>query len=203
MSTVKAIKKVKKVTFSNNTKKHDGVIFSERSTIFYKIICGYFEVKKFMGSEVKQVKTVSDIMFLTLFNDEILKYCNNRVFHCIKLLTNLKAMKIEENAKAIVNVRIIDEQKEERDDYWDHPMFVKNAKSRSCSGTKISIIHRGCRDFNLCLGIKHLQFLYKLRDLLQGALEYNKELEDDWVMIKGEDIEKNILENIVDDWVLV
>ena len=170
----------KKVIFAEDAKKYDGVILSDRSLCFYKIVCGYFnalsskekyKIKKVIEHKIEtDVRNTYDILVLVGFKEEVLKYCRYRLAYLIKRLAE-KNLSID-NKENIYH-------KDEKDPYWDNTFFVERAKKKSKEyGKCVSIVSRGCRDFNLSFKTEHLIHLHKLYELIKSA-----DNENEWVML--------------------
>ena len=173
----------KKVTFAKETKKHDGVAFHRNSTVLYSIICGATN-QKFLNCKIRKVNNKEDILLISNYDDEALKYSRERMNILIKKLTDLKN-KIDLNDKDQLKDNLISK---DFDSYWDSDFFVKKAESRKITRGRISLVRRGCRDFNIAFSICNIKFLEHVNNLIGKAIDdvETKQFLDEWFVVSKE-----------------
>lgn len=149
-------KAVKLVRFADDSKSYDGTVMSPRNIIFYKIVCGFFKAKFF--DETKPITSACDILHITDFNYEMITYCKHRLIYFLKLLIEKKKIQQYEST--------FETPEKEKDLYWDSDFF--KSRIRPC-GYKVSLVRRGCRDFNLSFSISNICHIENLLRLIIQA----------------------------------
>jgi len=162
----------KKVTFAEDSKKHDGVCLHHKVVVYYQIICSAFSMKRFLDYKVgRKVKTYKDILHIANFDQESLKYCKEKLATVINLLHE-KEIEISQN-QAEKDVPKIPVKIVETDSYWESEMLDKIAAQKKV-GHKVSVVRRGCRDFGMSLEVQHIKHLMGLYGLMKEAIEQNE-----------------------------
>lgn len=167
---------MKKVTFAENVKKHDGVYFHKNARVFYSIICGSTN-QKFMKGKVRSVKTAKDVLLISNYDVDALKYSKERLEKFINDLTELDK-KLKEPKEQL------EEPKDQTvDEYWDNAVFLRNAKSRQ--SRNLSLVRRGCRDFSMTFSVDNKIFLTHVFNTIKKALEdaEAKKFLEEWEVI--------------------
>ena len=163
----------KKVTFAEDSKKHDGVCLHRKAIIYYQIMCSAFSMKRFLDYKVgRKIKTYKDILHIANFDQEALKYCKDKLASIINLL-HQKEIEISQSQnhaekdapKIAVNV--------ETDLHWESEMLDKIAAQKKV-GYSVSVVRRGCREFGLMVGVHHIKHLTSLYGLIKEAIEENE-----------------------------
>ena len=163
---------IKKVTFSEDSKSHDGTIISEVDIRFYKLICGFFNTE--FQRKKYTVTTKFDILRLVDYNSDIIIYCKNRIDELLQLL-------LEKNIPKEECIYTKD------DPYWDNDMFINSSKKKK-SGSKVALVRNGCRDFNISLDTIHIPYIKNLLVLLMEAEKENEYDISDWIILDADGI---------------
>lgn len=161
--------KMSKVTFAEDSKKHDGVCLHHNAVVYYQIMCSAFSMKRFLDYKVgRKVKSYKDILHIANFNQESLKYCKEKLATVINLLHE-KEIEISQNQaaekEAPKSVKV--------DEYWESEMLDKIASQKKV-GHSVSVVRRGCREFGMMVQVQHIKHLMSLYGLIKEAIEKNE-----------------------------
>jgi hypothetical protein len=161
----------KKVTFAPNVKKHDGTKISFKCVIFYQIVCGFFKIK-FMDFKERIIENSEDRLETVSFDSELLRYIINR-------LKNFRKLLYEKNIELMSEEPLKNNNKIE-DYYWDNNFFNSRIKK---SGSRVSLVRKGSRDFGLSFECEHINDFNKLIYMCEQSLEKNDN-PPDWFIIE-------------------
>jgi len=166
--TQRYTKMSKKVTFAEDSKKHDGVCLHHNAIVYYQIMCGAFSMKHFLDYKVsRKVKTYKDILHIANFNQESLKYCKDKLAYVINLLREKEIEIRQEQNQPVKEVSNVEK------DCWESEM-LDNIAAQKKVGHKVSVVRRGCRDFGMCVEVQHIKYLTSIYGLIKDAIEENE-----------------------------
>lgn len=151
------LNKRKRVTFSDDTKLHDGA--SDFSIMYYNLVRGYFQNRTYNIYDISRIVNNNIWLLLQIIEETQI------------LLEKLNIIKEEEMMDNLYDeIFGKDIQYAEEDSYWDSPEFVNKSTSKRKKGFAISRF--GNRSSTTKLTSCHIPWLEKLLVLLYNTQSF-------------------------------
>ena len=170
--------KNKKVSFCDEVKEYDGC--SDFNRVFSRL-CDMFFNPKYKLEKI--INSFDMLSFLNDIKDELHLTPRSFIEKCLeeskftkaKLLNIKRQEKILEIANHLYKLKNFTNKmmtKEADDEYWNHEFWRIRSNKINNRDKKIALLRKGCRDFNICLGVCHLPLLEKFIEILNDTLEW-------------------------------
>ena len=157
---------VKKISFADDVKTHDGSLLSFNESMYCRIVFGFFNTS-FEG-KIYKVKDEVDILRMTSFDEETIEYCIMTFGKVIAKLLE-KTSETEDNEHKI------------EDPYWDALRFHQATIKRKAK--KVAILLKGSRDISCSIPVNSIEYAHKLMTILLKARKESSFNLDEWVVI--------------------